>query len=83
MSRHQLSSRNPRFEVFVGWDPPLQSYFLQVYDLEAAPDTQPGIWRGALEKLSFAELVAALPSYAPLSHEMASLLVEDGRFDRG
>ena len=83
MSRHQLPTSNPRFEVFVGWDPPLQTYFLQVYDIEGTPDTQPFIWRGADEILSFRELLTALPSYAPLSVEMADLLAEDARYNRG
>jgi len=32
VSQHQLPSKSPRFEVFVGWDPPLQTFFVQVYD---------------------------------------------------
>ena len=32
MSRHFVTPRNPRHEVIVGWDAPLGTYFVQVFD---------------------------------------------------
>lgn len=32
MSRHFVTPRNPHHEVIVGWDAPLGSYFVQVFD---------------------------------------------------
>jgi hypothetical protein len=32
MSRHQIPSKNPGLELIVGFDPPLRSFFGQVYD---------------------------------------------------
>ncbi len=32
MSRHFITPRNPRHEVIVGWDAPLDTYFVQVFD---------------------------------------------------
>ena len=32
MSRHFVTPRNPRHEVIVGWDAPLDTYFVQVFD---------------------------------------------------
>ena len=32
MSRHFITPTNPRHEVIVGWDAPLDTYFVQVFD---------------------------------------------------
>ena len=55
MSRRQLKAREG-FEVFVGWDPPLRTFFAQVYDLSIEDeDEQLLVWLGT----SFRELESA------------------------
>jgi hypothetical protein len=82
MSRHQLLPNNPRFEVFVGWDPPLQTFFVQVYDREGAEEDQPFVWLGASGRIGFEELVRGVSPYAPISLQMAELLSEDRSANR-
>jgi hypothetical protein len=78
MSRYELVARNPRYQVFVGWDPPLMTYFLQVYDTQARnPDTQPFTWLGAGERLDYTDLTRALAPFAELPLEMAQQLCRD------
>src|SRR5262245_50245471 len=31
MSRYAIAPQDPRYEVIVGWDPPMQTYFGQVF----------------------------------------------------
>ena len=45
MSRHLIRD-DRQFEVIVGWDPPLQTLFLQVYDKSRDEDLGPLVWRG-------------------------------------
>jgi len=32
MNRHEIPAKNPVHQVFVGWDHPLLTFFVQVYD---------------------------------------------------
>jgi hypothetical protein len=45
MSRHLLT--NEKGEWAVGWDQPLQSFYLQLYDENLPEDDNPVIWAGA------------------------------------
>jgi hypothetical protein len=49
MSQYALVPNNPRYEVILGWDPPLANFFLQVRDLEVDEDRSDPItvWLGA------------------------------------
>ena len=83
MSRHQLPTKSPRFKVFVGWDPPLQSYFAQVYDTKGE-ENQPFIWLGAdLKRVMWMDIIQAISPYAAVTQEIAERLVEDKRLNRG
>ncbi len=82
MSRHQLPTKSPRFEVFVGWDPPLQTYFAQVYDTKGKEENQPFIRLGATKRTTWHEIVQAISPYAAVSLEVAERLVEDKRLNR-
>ncbi|MDR3483573.1 MAG: hypothetical protein P4M05_01490 [Bradyrhizobium sp.] len=48
MSRHTIVSFSDRFEVMIGWDRPLNSFFAQVQDLQIADGEQDPIvvWVG-------------------------------------
>jgi hypothetical protein len=84
VSRHQLPAKNPRYEVFVGWDPPLQTYFAQVFDGEGEPDEQPFIWLGADgRRVPWLEIAAALAPYASVSRELVAVLLDDKKQNRG
>lgn len=38
-------------ELVVGWDPPLRTFFAQVYDTSVDEDENPIVWLGADERL--------------------------------
>lgn len=48
MSRHELEPSNPDHSVVVGWDPPLQTFFVQVKDTTKDEDDENYmlIWEG-------------------------------------
>lgn len=77
MSRYELAPRNPRYQVFVGWDGPLSTYFLQVYDTQGNPDSQPFTWLGAGEHLDYTDLTRAIEPFAELPLEIAGKLSSD------
>ena len=82
MSRHQLPSENPRFEVFVGWDPALETYFAEVYDTKGEEEYQPFIWLGGIERTTWKAILDEISPYAAVSMEVAERLVEDKRLNR-
>jgi hypothetical protein len=53
VSRHELPSA--QFDVVIGWDPPLESFFLIVKDPRRADDDQVVAWFGATPR-AFYEL---------------------------
>jgi hypothetical protein len=78
MSRYELVARKERYQVFCGWDPPLATYFLQVYDTQGDPDSQPFTWLGASgDYLDFTDLTRALEPFAELPLEIAAKLSAD------
>ncbi len=83
MSRHQLPTKSPRWKVFVGWDPPLHTYFAQVYDKQGLGIDQPFIWLGHDQRVMWLDIVQAISPYAAVSLEIAERLVEDKRLNRG
>ena len=46
MSRHRIAERPS--EVIVGWDPPLQTFFLQVCDPEKDDEGEVILWLGGI-----------------------------------
>jgi len=67
MSRHRIAEK-PR-KVIVGWDPPLQTFFLQVCDSENDDEEEVVLWLGGIsgEIRTVADLEAALSSHAELT----------------
>lgn len=45
MSRHKIE--NEKGEWFFGWDQPLMSFYLQLYEPNVEEDDNPTIWLGA------------------------------------
>jgi hypothetical protein len=84
MSRHRLPTKTPRYEVVVGWDPPMQTYFAQVFDAEGEELDQPFIWLGADGwSVPWSEIAGALAPYASVSRELIAVLLEDRKLNRG
>jgi hypothetical protein len=83
VSRHQLPTKSPRHRVVVGWDPPLRTYFCQVFDLEGKEEDQPFVWLGAdLKQVSMEEVLQAISPYAAAPLLVVPALVEDRRLNR-
>lgn len=83
MSRHDI----PTVEgvtVVVGWDPPLQTFFGQVYHPEDDEDAGPRLWVGVMDRLSTVEdLLDELGEWASaVSGAMRLQLVEDKEYNR-
>ena len=77
MSRHEVTNEIGRFTF--GWDQPLQSFFLQVYDDRLPdPDDNPVVWFGATANTRMYEVealrVAAGKSGLMISPETANKL---------
>lgn len=87
MSRHVIRD-DDSYEIAVGWDPPLRTYFAQVYDKEAFREALEGnahadevltVWIGGKEPwIKEPEgLIVALAPYVKLDDEMLLTLRED------
>ena len=88
MSRHAVPSFDARYEIAVGWDRPLNSYFAQVEDMHADDDEDPVVvWVGAgpSEIQTPEALRAPIAAYGTLTDEMISTLAADraATLDRG
>jgi hypothetical protein len=87
MSRHIYDTKGIR--VVVGWDPPLQSFFVQrgVINVETGEwfdDSEPSLWLGTryAEISSIQDMVDIDRGYQlGLSPELFKILMEDGRND--
>jgi hypothetical protein len=74
MSRHRIAEK-PN-EIVVGWDPPLQTFFLQILDPAKDGEDEIVLWLGGRhdELPDVADLTAALAPYAALTPELAQQL---------
>jgi len=89
MSRHTIECFSARFQLVVGWDRPLGSFFAQVEDLELTDkdDDRVLVWVGA----SYAEIPTPealqphIAQYAIISDDMLATLRADraATLDRG
>jgi hypothetical protein len=77
MSRHCIATEP--FEIVVGWDPPLQTFFLQILDLTRDEEQEIVLWLGTRpgELPTVADLEAALASHATLTPELRQTLEEE------
>ena len=74
MSCHYIS-RKP-LEIVVGWDPPLQTFFLQILDPSKDEGDDFVLWRGTYpdELPTIESLAAVLMPYAALTEEFVEKL---------
>lgn len=90
MSRHSIQAREPeRFEIIVGYDAPLQTFFAQVIDLDmlaraendesSVDEDYFALWVGTShnEILTVEALANALAPYAYLTDEARETLRRD------
>jgi hypothetical protein len=54
MSRHEIT--NDKGTWAFGWDQPLMSFYLQLYDGDVEPDENPVIWIGATSETRMYEV---------------------------
>ena len=82
MSRHELDGREPGTRIVVGWDPPLLTYFVHVFDGRA--DEGPSVWLGGAQSWlrDLADLRRAVQPFTDLPDELAHRLQEDRDEDR-
>jgi hypothetical protein len=85
MSRYSLKPlphHSDIFEVAVGWDPGLGTFFVMVFGVaDAGRDPEVRYWQGGQPNqiATVQELLAAAAPYAELSTELARRLAEDQR----
>jgi len=86
MSRHTLEQRDKTLaagclEIVIGWDPPLGTYFVQVFD-PAHDESEPGfevLWRGikVAEFLSPDVVIALVTPWAVVPPDLRGALTAD------
>ena len=83
MSRYAIAPHDPRYEVVVGWDPPMQTLFGQVFVTTIEDDdTACVLWVG-LEVQALTTVAAlqdALQAYATLPTAVVAQLEHDQAF---
>jgi len=82
MSRYTIPPNDRRFQVIVGWDAPLTTFFAQVFDMTVdaeEDDTACVLWVGAdLQALTTVAAVQdALQAYATIAPDVAARLQHD------
>ena len=82
MSRYHIPPCDPRYEVIVGWDNPMQTLFGQVFDTtvqDKDDDAACVLWVGLEVQAitSLAHLQDALQAYATLPAEVVARLQHD------
>lgn len=82
MSRHEIPARDPAHKIIVGWDHPLQTFFMQVIDREledGGHDDKFVSWRGTRPREIYEvdELGRRLARYAELTPDMGATLYGD------
>lgn len=80
MTRYELRGREPYVALAVGWDPPLSTYFVQVWD-ERVDDEEEALllWGGCYtrEIPSVDKLADVMNPYATLTPEVRAQLERD------
>jgi hypothetical protein len=80
MSRYPIDSHDPRYQVIVGWDDPMETYFAQVFDTtQDDDDTACILWEGhALRAITTVEaLYACLRPFATIPPAIIAQLRHD------
>lgn len=85
MSRHGIPAKDSKYQVVVGWDAPMRTYFAHVRDLNTGRrDPTLILWLGGTsdEIQSVSLLSTKLQDYATISDSMVETLWEDKRLRR-
>jgi hypothetical protein len=80
MSQHSIPGSLPGHVIVVGYDPPLETFFVQVHTHDRATGEDDLVyWRGTypFELVSIAALAEAVAPYAVLSAEVHAQLQHD------
>lgn len=77
MSRHRIKGKQSRQRIIVGWDRPLNTFFVQVWDTPRATELLLWVGTNTAEVPTIAGLAELLRPYADLSSCMRSRLAED------
>lgn len=82
MSRHEIPARDPAHKIIVGWDHPLQTFFMQVIDRKkeaAGKDEKFVAWKGMVlrEIYEVDDLRRRLSRYAELTQDTGATLYGD------
>lgn len=80
MSRYIVPARDKKYEVVLGWDPPLNTYFAQVYDHSIKDeDEQLILWEaGTSEPIHDLEKLARIVwDYAAVPQDIMTKLYRD------
>ena len=77
MSRHEIPGRKLGTTVAVGWDQPMLTFFVQVYDPSA--EEGPSVWLGGKprELYDLDDLKRAIRRHADLTPELVRTLYRD------
>ena len=85
MSRHDLAPLNPAHEVVTGWDPPMRTFFAQVFDTAAdeGSSAYEVLWIGTRfhEVPNPATVIAAVAPFAAVPAGLLDQLARDRRAD--
>jgi hypothetical protein len=78
MSRYWIQARQPRYEIVIGWDKPLHTFFAQVWD-EKSISEDPELWVGvAFGQMPTCEhLEQILKPYADIPEDICIQLTKD------
>jgi hypothetical protein len=81
MSRYRIPPNDPRYEVIIGWDDPLETYFATVFDttVDEDDDTACVLWEGAaLRAMPTVDVLqACLQAYTTIPSEIRTQLHHD------
>lgn len=84
MSQYTIRGKHPGISALVGWDPPTQTFFVQVHDAAKDEESNPILWRGTKsgELPDIADLRRVLEPHADLPPLIASCLDHDQDADQ-
>ena len=82
MSHYELTPQDSRYEVTIGWDPPLANFFLQVRDREIDDsDADPiTVWKGAdgyATEIDVARVLEEAAKWADVPADLLDRLLSD------
>ena len=78
MSRHEIEGREPTTRVVVGWDQPMLTYFVHVFD-KSTEREGPRVWLGGAphELYDLDDLKRAIRPHAVIPGQLAATLYAD------